>query len=109
MKIDFWSEVLPQCILQLFSKKTFSSPRLRLRGFLSYPSSPSTFTTLIARINLKSCVMVQPPFFPFLVFVCPLPHLHHLLTPSALVHLPSAASAPTPRCTCATMLCPHLD
>src|SRR5258708_20459880 len=45
-KIDFWSEVLPQCILQLFSKKTFSSPRLRLRGFLSYPGSSSTFITV---------------------------------------------------------------
>src|SRR5260221_14599240 len=40
-KIDFWSEVLPQCILQLFSKKTISSPGLQLRGFLSYPSSSS--------------------------------------------------------------------
>src|SRR5260221_11896534 len=45
----------------------------------------------------------------FLIFVCPPPHLHHLPTPSDLIHLPSAASAPTPRCTCATMLHPHLD
>src|SRR5258707_3260385 len=45
----------------------------------------------------------------FLVFVCPLPHLHHLLTPSDLVCLPSAASTPTLRCTCATMLCLHSD
>src|SRR5260221_13841793 len=52
-KIDFWSEVLPQCILQLLSKKTFSSSELRLRGFLSYPSSSSTFTTLIAHINSR--------------------------------------------------------
>src|SRR5258707_9650316 len=52
-KIDFWSEVLPQCILQLFSKKTFSSPGLQLRGFLSYPSSSSTITTLIACINSR--------------------------------------------------------
>ncbi len=53
MKINFyfWSEVLPQCILQLFSKKTFSSSGLQLRGFQSYPSSTSTFTTLIACIN----------------------------------------------------------
>src|SRR5258708_35543774 len=45
----------------------------------------------------------------FLIFVCPLPHLCHLLTPSDLVCLPSAASTPTPRCTHATMLCPHSD
>ncbi len=45
----------------------------------------------------------------FLIFVCAPPHLHHLLTPSNLVHLPSAASTPTPRCTCATMLCPCSD
>src|SRR5258708_38728965 len=48
-------------------------------------------------------------FLSFLIFVCPLPHLHHLPTPSALICLPSTASAPTPRCTHATMLCPHLD
>src|SRR5260221_9529699 len=43
---------------------------------------------------------------PFLIFVCAPPHLCHLLTPSDLiclpsahVHLPSATSAPTPRCT----------
>src|SRR5258708_34357138 len=52
-KINFWSEVLPQCILQLLSKKTFSSPRLQLRGFLSYLSSSSTITTLIAHINSR--------------------------------------------------------
>ena len=51
VKIDFWSEVLPQCILQLFSKKTFSPSRHQLGGFLSYLSSTSTFTTLIACIN----------------------------------------------------------
>src|SRR5260221_8117897 len=45
----------------------------------------------------------------FLVFVCPLPHLHHLLTPSDLVCLPSTASAPTLRCTHATMLHLGLD
>src|SRR6266446_5120828 len=45
----------------------------------------------------------------FLIFVCAPPHLRHLLTPSDLVCLPSAASAPTLRCTCATMLCPRLD
>src|SRR5258705_1068821 len=43
-------------------------------------------------------------FLSFLIFVCPPPHLRHLLTPSALVCLPSAASAPTLRCTHATML-----
>src|SRR5260221_7847404 len=48
-------------------------------------------------------------FLSFLVFVCPPPHLHHLLTPSALVHLPSATSTPTLRCTRATMLHPRLD
>src|SRR6266436_5632614 len=46
---------------------------------------------------------------PFLVFVCPLPHLCHLLTPSDLIHLPSTASTPTLRCTCATMLHPCSD
>src|SRR5258708_19720271 len=54
-------------------------------------------------------VMVRPPFFPLLSlspFVCALPHLHHLPTPSNLVCLPSAASAPTPRCTRAPVLCP---
>src|SRR5260221_4762397 len=45
----------------------------------------------------------------FLIFVCPPPHLCHLLTPSNLVRLPSAASTPTPRCTCATMLHLHSD
>src|SRR5260221_9763359 len=45
----------------------------------------------------------------FLIFVCPPPHLHHLPTPSDLICLPSAASAPTPRCTHATMLCLCLD
>src|SRR5258706_6900431 len=30
-----------------------------------------------------------------LIFVCPPPHLHHLPTPSDLIHLPSAASTPT--------------
>src|SRR5258708_8877577 len=45
----------------------------------------------------------------FLIFVCPLPHLHHLPTPSDLICLPSTTSAPTPRCTHATMLCLHLD
>src|SRR5260221_10941018 len=57
-------------------------------------------------------VMVQPPFFPFSSlspFVCALPHLHHLLTPSDLVHLPSTTSTPTPRCTHATMLHIELD
>src|SRR5258708_40132688 len=47
--------------------------------------------------------MVQPPFFPFSSlspFVCAPPHLCHLPTPSDLVRLPSATSAPTPRCTC---------
>src|SRR5258707_15740536 len=48
-------------------------------------------------------------FLSFPIFVCPPPHLHHLLTPSALVCLPSTTSAPTPRCTCATMLCLCLD
>src|SRR5258708_34411831 len=64
MKIDFWSEVLPQCILQLLSKKTFSSPGLRLRGFLSYPSSSSTITTLIAHINSRvaSAHLARPRF-----------------------------------------------
>src|SRR5260221_11164659 len=64
MKIDFWSEVLPQCILQLLSKKTFSSPRLRLRGFLSYLSSSSTITTLIAHINSRvaSAHLAGPQF-----------------------------------------------
>src|SRR5258708_14652105 len=38
-------------------------------------------------------------FLSFLVFFCPLPHLHHLPTPSALVCLPSTASTPTLRCT----------
>ena len=45
----------------------------------------------------------------FLVFVCSLPHLHHLLPPSDLVCLPSATSTPTLRCTHATMLCPCSD
>src|SRR5258708_22944039 len=52
----------------------------------------------------------------FLIFVCALPHLHHLLTPSNLVclppthvHLPSTASTPTPLGTHATMLHPHSD
>ncbi len=45
----------------------------------------------------------------FLIFVCPPPHLCHLPTPSDLVRLPSAASAPTLRCTHATMLHLHLD
>ena len=58
-------------------------------------------------------VMVWPPFmFPLSSlspFVCTPPHLHHLLTPSDLVHLPSTASAPTPRCTCATVLHLHSD
>src|SRR5260221_4683815 len=45
----------------------------------------------------------------FLIFVCAPPHLRHLPTPSNLVHLPSTASAPTSRCTHATMLCLHLD
>src|SRR5260221_8081189 len=45
----------------------------------------------------------------FLIFVCPPPHLHHLPTPSDLVHLPSTASAPTLRCTHATMLRPCSD
>src|SRR5260221_14540720 len=45
----------------------------------------------------------------FLISVCPPPHLCHLLTPSNLIHLPSAASAPTLRCTHATMLHPHSD
>src|SRR5258707_5956994 len=56
--------------------------------------------------------MVRPPFFPFLSlspFACALPHLCHLPTPSDLICLPSAASAPTPRCTHATMLCLCLD
>src|SRR5258707_12978463 len=51
--------------------------------------------------------MVRPPFFPFSSlspFVCAPPHLHHLLTPSDLICLPSTASAPTLRCTRATML-----
>ena len=42
-------------------------------------------------------------------FVCALPHLRHLPTPSDLVCLPSAASTPTPRCTHATVLHPHSD
>src|SRR6266436_1200272 len=64
VKINFWSEVLPHCILQLLTKKTFSSSRLRLRGFLSYPSSSSTFTTLIAHINsqVASGHLARPRF-----------------------------------------------
>src|SRR5258708_23017824 len=46
--------------------------------------------------GLYLSVMVQPPSF-LSVFVCPLPHLHHLPTPSDLIHLPSTASTPTPR------------
>ena len=45
----------------------------------------------------------------FPIFVCPPPHLRHLPTPSDLVHLPSATSAPTPRCTHATVLHPCSD
>src|SRR5258708_9699089 len=59
-----------------------------------------------------ACVMVQPPFFPFSSlspFVCALPHLCHLPTPSDLICLPSTTSAPTPRCTHATVLHPHSD
>src|SRR6266481_9674068 len=51
MKIDFWSEVLPQCILQLFSKKTFSPSGHRLGGFLSYLSLTSTSTTPSALVD----------------------------------------------------------
>src|SRR5260370_31297375 len=63
-KIDFWSEVLPQCILQLLSKETFSSPGLRLRGFLSYLSSSSTITNLITCINSRvaSAHLAGPQF-----------------------------------------------
>src|SRR5260370_40791071 len=63
-KIDFWSEVLRQCILQLLSKKTFSSSRLQLRGFLSYLSSSSTIPTLITCINSRvaSAHLAGPQF-----------------------------------------------
>src|SRR5258708_17295915 len=46
---------------------------------------------------------------PFLIFVCAPHHLHHVLTPSDLVHLPSTTSTPTLKCTHATMLHPHSD
>src|SRR5258708_28000446 len=83
VKIDFWSEVLPQCILQLLSKKTFSSSRLQLRGFLSYLSLSSTFTTLIAHINsqVASAHLARPRFIlSYLGFWCSstqLSRLHH--------------------------------
>src|SRR5258708_12918148 len=48
-------------------------------------------------------------FLSFLIFVCPPPHLCHLLTPSTLVCLPSPTSPPTPRCTLSTLLCPSSD
>src|SRR5258708_28813232 len=71
---------------------------------------------LVPRIRVKSEAQPkgtkQPSchgmtsLLPFLIFVCAPPHLCHLLTPSDLiclpsahVHLPSATSAPTPRCT----------
>src|SRR5258708_705615 len=89
-----------------------------------YPESAAS----LSKLKISLCRMLQPhlhahpvrpempctchgttSFLSFLVFVCPLPHLHHLPTPSALVHLPSATSAPTPRCTRATMLHLRLD
>ena len=64
VKIDFWSEVLPQCILQLFSKKTFSPSEHQLGGFLSYPSSTSTSTTPSALIDsqVASAHLARPHF-----------------------------------------------
>src|SRR5258705_10565353 len=61
-------------------------------------------TTVKSKCVLISSCHGTTSLLSFLVFVCPLPHLCHLLTPSDLVRLPSAASAPTPRCTHATML-----
>src|SRR6266436_5783471 len=52
--------------------------------------------------DLPSCLSHLFPPLPV-----PPPHLHHLLTPSDLVHLPSTTSTPTPRCTHATML--HIE
>src|SRR6266436_9482283 len=77
----------------------------------SRPSAPTNYSSNWRNVSLRA-VMVQPPFFPFSSlspFVCAPPHLCHLLTPSDLIHLPSATSTPTLRCTHATMLCPHLD
>src|SRR5260221_5758043 len=69
---------------------------------LQPPCGPSAFP-----VGLHNCHGMTS-LLSFLVFVCPLPHLHHLPTPSNLIHLPSTASTPTLRCTRATMLHPHL-
>src|SRR5258708_28580967 len=67
-------------------------------------------------VKVKGVCHGMTSLLPFLVFVCAPPHLCHLPTPSDLVrlppthiHLPSATSAPTPRCTHATMLHLHSD
>src|SRR5260221_10843593 len=97
---------------------------------LNYISKPRSLIEVIESNSITSSSSISPIDVPqsaqsaqspksrchgmtsllsFLVFVCPPPHLHHLPTPSNLVRLPSAASAPTLRCTHATVLHPHLD
>src|SRR6266436_9451797 len=56
-------------------------------------------TASLSWYDLPSCLSHLFPPLPV-----PPPHLRHLLTPSDLIHLPSATSTPTLRCTHATML-----
>src|SRR5260221_6064089 len=92
-------------------------------GISLWPSKSSITGSLSSRASVLSRTSASSPSilsspgslswydllsFLFLPLSVPCP-ICHLPTPSTLVHLPSAASAPTPRCTCATMLCPHLD
>src|SRR5258708_13906854 len=65
---------------------------------LQPPCGPSAFP-----VGLHNCHGMTS-LLSFLVFVCPLPHPHHLPTPSTPSPLPSTASTPTLRCTRATML-----
>src|SRR5258708_12452062 len=65
-----------------------------------HSSSPSTPTALCCPQHQRGTTSL----LSFLIFVCPLPHLHHLPTPSNLIHLPSATSTPTLRFTCPPML-----
>src|SRR6266436_9723669 len=109
MFVDLNQEVMAQQKLSSLQQGTNSISELIQQFEIHGPTSRLGDIRLVhhfeqvlnSHLRENIYVMVQPPFmFPLSSlspFVCTPPHLHHLPTPSDLVCLPSAASAPTPR------------
>src|SRR5258706_3373380 len=73
-------------------------------GYIQLTTLSTSVPIHLSWYDLPSCLSRLFPPLPV-----PPPHLCHLPTPSDLICLPSTTSAPTLRCTHATMLHPHLD